>query len=497
MREGKLRDEQGVSEERNRLNIVVEPAGIRWRGLVDQFDAGKQALGKSVREWRTLTRAELNLNDGGMLVMTGHQPVLWHPGVLAKYFAVEAFAKAAGGSCANLVIDTHEGDFGELAIPVRAANGRISARTERMIDGEGENAMCFQKAHHPMRVEVNRGDTWGFVIDGLETMRKVIERRAHEQNAAMQMARAMDDLRIEVAGSGEEMKAVGASDLMKTSLWRVMAGAMAKDAGACARAYNAAAQRHSEARVEFLSVNETAGSGGAELPVWVVGKSGAKRRGFAADVEAWLQNPAMVNLQPRALLTTAIVRIGLADLFVHGRGGGVYDRIMEEWMKEWLGVTPAPMTVVSADVLLPLGVEQPSAGGVRGAIAQARRMEHDPPLNIPVPVEVGDMMGTVEFVPSIPETRRPTEWKQTWVRRIAGMERGSAERRAAYRKMHAELAKRREAAREMISQAREDVEEERRRSADWKIAAKRDWAFPLYPQAQMKALKQKIEKEFR
>ena len=42
----------------------------------------------------------------GPLVLSGHQPELFHPGVWFKNFVISAIAKAVGGTAVNLVIDS-------------------------------------------------------------------------------------------------------------------------------------------------------------------------------------------------------------------------------------------------------------------------------------------------------------------------------------------------------------------------------------------------------
>ena len=84
-----------------------------------------------------------------------------------------------------------------------------------------------------------------------------------------------------------------------------------------------------------------------EVPLWRIRDDGRRMRAYDSDVERWLDDPpGAPRLMPRALMLTALVRLAMCDLFVHGTGGAAYDTVMEAWISSWLGVTPAPIGVV-------------------------------------------------------------------------------------------------------------------------------------------------------
>jgi len=61
-----------------------------------------------------------------------------------------------------------------------------------------------------------------------------------------------------------------------------------------------------------------------------------------------------VCIRPRALMTTMYLRCFVADLFVHGIGGGTYDELTDDIIKDWIG-TDAPIYLTSsASLHLPL-----------------------------------------------------------------------------------------------------------------------------------------------
>ncbi len=81
--------------------------------------------------------------------------------------------------------------------------------------------------------------------------------------------------------------------------------------------------------------------------------------------DALVQNG--ICIRPRALMTTMYLRCFVADLFVHGIGGGTYDELTDDIVRDWLGMDPPTYLTSSASLHLPLranaGIEQinPSA----------------------------------------------------------------------------------------------------------------------------------------
>ena len=60
-----------------------------------------------------------------------------------------------------------------------------------------------------------------------------------------------------------------------------------------------------------------------------------------------------ICIRPRALMTTMYLRCFIADLFVHGIGGGTYDELTDDIMRHWLGIEPPAYLTSSASLQLP------------------------------------------------------------------------------------------------------------------------------------------------
>jgi hypothetical protein len=93
-------------------------------------------------------------------------------------------------------------------------------------------------------------------------------------------------------------------------------------------------------------------------------------------------------IRPRALTLTAFTRLCLADLFVHGIGGGRYDRVTDAVIRDYFGVEPPAYAVATATLHLPLRALDPA---LEQQALQRRQLEiqHNPErvLTNPTPAQ--------------------------------------------------------------------------------------------------------------
>ncbi len=129
--------------------LTIDPDGRRWRDLINRPASGELA-GAGIAQWRRRARAELGLPTDRPIAATGHQTLLWHPGILAKYLAVEAVAGDRSViAVANLVVDQHTGDFGRFDVPVRGPDGGLAARPIRLTEPREGVPMVGHAAFEP------------------------------------------------------------------------------------------------------------------------------------------------------------------------------------------------------------------------------------------------------------------------------------------------------------------------------------------------------------
>jgi len=467
-------------------DVRLDPPADRWPALARSAPCG-EVLGRSLRDWRRLTRAELGLDTDRPLVGSGHQPVLWHPGLLAKAIAQAALAEAIGGGTFRLTVGHDELDPLAIDLPVRAADGGLGVRTVRLGAVHRDVVVDEQTPARPP-------DGWSLLraaaADVLDPVRVALEdARQRLETAPGDRPRSLgEQVRLANARLVEPWVDLGppaverrAGDLLETTFARRLLEAMAEDPWACAEAYGAAVRAVPEAGIAPLHVRDD----WVEVPLWRLRPDGSRMRAWDADVQRWLDDgpgdsvkaPA---LRPRALLLTALARLVAADVFVHGIGGGVYDRAMEGWIDRWLGVRPAPAVVATADLRLPLGMpaEPPPPEAIEAALHAARHARHDPWL------ATGD---------------GPSERKSALLGALEAAPGGSIERRAAFVAMHAAIERARErdpVARDRVDRAEAERDRLLVRARSAPVAARRDWIVPLHEPAAIDAMARRIRAEF-
>lgn len=450
-------------------DTLLAPEPRRWRELLGAGDASGSAIlfGMPWRDWRRRMRDELQLPVEGPMVATGHQALLWHPGILAKYIALDAFAAAVGAARVNLVVDQHADGFGGFDVPARAGGGLV-VRTVRMTADRAGVPMALHPAFEPLPPPAGLAPALPSVASGVERVLEALRSHKSEPDAARQITAALADLmRPWVA----PVPSVTASRLLASALGRRLVQAMVEDARGCASAYNRAIEALQGRAIPGLVLEDE------ELPLWGTGPDGTRRRATAADAGRWLEEGApRLRLFPRALLLTALVRLGLCDLFIHGTGGAAYDRAMEAWVRGWLGCPVAPAVVASATLRLPLDGRGGAGGDGAAAVARLHWAWHDPE--------------------AVAGAQRPGACKRRLLRAIDAAPRRSAGRRQAFAHLHEELERLRREREAELEALRDQARQALRAEADAPIAERRDWAFPLHDPSAIDAMAGAIRSRF-
>jgi hypothetical protein len=440
--------------------LTIQPPCGQWLALLEHQPSGT-FLGKSQQQWREITRRELGLRTIGKVIATGHQTLLWHPGILAKYLVVDALAGAHDLATANLVVDQHAEGFGDFEIPLRKADGSLVTRRIELCRPRPRKdvPMGWHEAFTPPRPPEFGDDVLPSVAEGVKRVFDAVYAHRQATNAAMQMADAVAEL---MKPWVKPMVDVTSTQLLNTTLGRAMLRAMADDPWRCAECYNRAVTAMPEVGIAPLLVRDDY----VELPLWRIREDGRRMHAYDGDVVEG--HGSSIPLMPRALFMTALVRLGMCDLFIHGFGGANYDRAMEVWIRQWLGVDVASIAMATADLRLPLMAADAETRDVVRAQARVRRLWHDPT--------------------SAEDDGHPSSSKKRMFQAIAHLPRDSAERRAAFLAMHKELAIGRSRQQHPLMAAQQQLEQAKRHAANLAIAQRRDWAFSLYPHAMIDEL---------
>lgn len=354
------------------------------------------------------------------LVLSGHQPEFFHPGVWAKNFAAAWAGRAVGTTAGHVVIDSDLAAATTLTVPTEV-DGRLD-----------ESRLAFD-ASGPAPWEERR------VIDG-SALRDFPDRSAaalqpfgfaplvadRESRAILSRAAGDRGVRLDAVTTslrthferrwGIDTPQVRLSDLEAGVAFERLLAHLVTTGETFAAAYNEALaayrRRHGLRRAGRPVPDLETGATYIELPVWVwrrgatfrkrlsVGRVGDGIRLLAdgaalhdtpldndadavAEAIATLREQG-VRFRSRALLTTLFLRLFIADIFIHGIGGALYDEVTDELIRRFFAVDPPRFAAVSATLRLPLGGRHELGSDEARTrlradlIAARRRLEFDP-----------------------------------------------------------------------------------------------------------------------
>ena len=346
------------------------------------------------------------LNDGPLIV-TGHQPELFHPGVWAKNFAANGLARRVNGLSLNLIADSDtlkdrtirvpviKGDTARLEIrafddaspemPYEVARVRNVEKFDRFGRDESINFGVHGRSMVP---DVGNA-YWGNPYDQYDADPKTAIGE-HFSRVRREQERAWGCHNLELP----------VSRLCRTDAWAEFVAAIERRLPEFTKVYNAAIVEYRRAN-RVRSVNHPAPLlEPGERPFWRMTATG-RDRPFAACPPA--------ELRPRALTLTLFARMFFADLFIHGIGGGKYDEVTDAIIRGFFGCEPPAYQVLTLTAHLPFAVEGDPAAEYR----QAERLRRDEVWNPQrywaggIGSDVGCLMDDVEAAISAqPGTRR-------------------------------------------------------------------------------------------
>ena len=322
------------------------------------------------------------------ILMAGHQPALFHPGVWFKNFALSRVAQQTGAVAVNLVIDNDVASRSSIRVPRRdSETHHVVHEVVPYDDPAGgvpyeQTTIRNQKVFDQFDEEVQR------------VMATVVEKPCVDQlwdhaRAAIERCGvagcALAQARHGLEGDlGLQTLELPLGVVCRTTTFMEFVLAILTELPRFQRCYNLAAdeyrQHHGIRSTAHPVPNLSEQGGWFEAPLWIYGNQTPVRRPvwvrlsddhlvisdraerevkidiryprLAAEQLTSLVNPDF-KLRPRALLTTMYARLILSDLFMHGIGGAKYDQLGDRIIRSFFMVKPPRYMVMSATVQLP------------------------------------------------------------------------------------------------------------------------------------------------
>jgi hypothetical protein len=290
-------------------------------------------------------RAARAQHGGAGIAMAGHQPVVYHPGILEKTNRLTTLAADTGAYALNVAIDTDEGDGGRLLWPLRDGDD-VAIKQGSIGTGEGlyrEQRVVSREESAAIFAQL-KGD---LSASGCSTAVHGAERAEHLYASLEGESIVLAHAIVRKVMSGGRYDEVPLSRILETPSVREFIEDIVRDAERFVTLYNDTLESY---RVEhkiknaanpFPNMSVTTKE--IELPLWEV--SGSVRR----EVVLQRSEPSIASnlLAPRGSIVTLLLRGLCSDLFIHGIGGGKYDLFVNAFAEAYWGA-PLPRFVVAS-----------------------------------------------------------------------------------------------------------------------------------------------------
>lgn len=325
------------------------------------------------------------------LIVTGHQPELFHPGVWVKNFAAANLARAGGGLALNLIVDNDIPKAAGIRVPTAVDGGLL--RTVPVDFDEWQGEIPYEDwnvadeetfASFGTRARSILADA---VADPLidDFWPRAIRRRDDVDTIGLRFSLARRE--IEAAWGFHNLELpLGRVCQTDSFLW--FASHLLAQLPRYQQIHNACLDEYRAAHHIRSRHHPVAGLARQddwfEAPFWIWRASSPRRRALLARrsgktvdlriagesdnlaslplpvdgeaccaVERLRDLPAQaVRLRTRALTTTMFARYFLGDLFIHGIGGAKYDELGDEISRRFFGSEPPGYLALSLTLRL-------------------------------------------------------------------------------------------------------------------------------------------------
>lgn len=297
------------------------------------------------------------------IIMSGHQPVVYHRGLAFKSEMLLRFSTESRGMGIHVVIDTDEGDGGAIVWP-KVSQGVLEIRRGTLVAESPLNGATYGMQRLASREAI------AALFNEMES-----DLRQSALNDIAERVRPMREVYVALAGqpvslahsiarwsaNGLIQAEVLLSELVTCSSLRDVTRELATDGMELARVYNATLEEH---RVEHRIDNKAnpfpnlkISDASTEIPFWVV-EDGMRRSPFLLPGGV-LPTLSHGFYAPRASITTLLLRGYCSDMFIHGLGGRRYDTFVDRFALRYLNVA-LPRFVVASETryLFPAEVER-------------------------------------------------------------------------------------------------------------------------------------------
>ena len=333
------------------------------------------------------------------IIQTGHEPILYHPGIWIKNHLAHYLVKKLGGISVNMIVDNDACNMGLMYVPIlskiSASVGKVAfvknkdhVACEEIVFDDFEPILQFkEEVIDLLSKNILREDIKTTIEDMQVMFGQFINRigECYQQGCSDMVGLLTAARRSLEEDFGIENLEVPVSWMCDTDGFYHFLLHILYESERFAKIYN-------EILAEYRGIHKIRSKANPlpdlkimgnliEIPFWVWKAGGQRAKCYrvnegedikitdGADILVILKKNegAMENLsrlkvlmetgikiRPRAITMTMFSRMFFSDVFIHGIGGAKYDTITDEIIKEFFGIDPPGFVTISATLFLPL-----------------------------------------------------------------------------------------------------------------------------------------------
>ena len=432
------------------------------------------------------------------IIMSGHQPELFHPGVWAKNFAIHGLAQQHGGHAINVIVDNDICATSSIRVPTGTLESPTIAST--MYDSSQRKIPYEERRICDTELFASFGKRTAATISPLVAdplintfWTPATEASCRSNNLGQCLAEARHVYEEQI---GLETLEYPLSRICDTTPFRWFACHLLANLPMLWEIYNDALSEYRQThklRSHSHPVPNLAMDGDyLEAPFWMWSDKSPERLPVFAryvgdaieltdrhklrlslnldsdqdagsavqQLKQFAQNG--IRIRPRALLTTMYLRLFLCDLFVHGVGGAKYDEVTNRVLQQFFNIEPPSFLVTSATSILPIPTAQVTPAELRHNTWLLRDMTYHPEHHVEVHRE---------------EIKQQIAEKQRWISKNC-LPQDRRKRHLAIERINRSLQSFLEEKRELTVQKRLKIEDSLSKNA---LLTSREYSFCLFP----------------
>src|SRR3989304_1720479 len=381
---------------------------------------------------RVLTQDKLCINELTLdyeavknipVVQTGHEPILYHPGIWVKNHLVQYLVNKLDGIGVNMIVDNDACNRGFMYVPIlsekSASVGKVAlvrnkdhvAYDEIVFDDFGIILQFKEEVIGLLSKNILREDIKTTIEDMQDMFGQFINRIGeYYQQGCTDMVDLLTAARKSLEEDfGIENLEAPVSWMCDTDGFYHFLLHILYEAERFVKIYNeklAEYRRIHKIRSKANPLPDLKVLGDSiEMPFWVWKAEGQRAKCYMVNEGEYIKitdgvdilvilkksdgvmedlsrlkvlMEAGIKIRPRAITTTMFSRLFFSDVFIHGIGGGKEETINYKIIKKFFGVEPPAFVTISATLYLPLDAYDSDERGLYGLQRSIGDMRYNP-----------------------------------------------------------------------------------------------------------------------